>query len=82
VIQTASLPDATATVLYSTQLASNVPSGQANWQVSAGTLPPGLTLNTGTGVISGVPVALGVYNFSVVVSTESQYGTCRHRRAR
>ena len=74
VVQTTSLPDATATVLYSTQLASNVPSGQANWQVSAGALPPGLTLNTGTGVISGAPLALGVYNFSVVVSTESQYG--------
>lgn len=75
VIQTTSLPNATATVLYSTQLASNVPVGQANWQVSAGALPPGLTLNTGTGVISGVPVALGVYNFSVVVSTQSQqYG--------
>ncbi len=35
---------------------------------SAGTLPPGLTLSSTTGVISGVPTTAGTYNFTVMVS--------------
>lgn len=36
-----------------------------NFTVSAGALPPGLTLNAGTGVLSGTPTALGTYNFTI-----------------
>ena len=50
-------------VSYSTQLsASAVPS--FTWTVSAGSLPPGLSLSTG-GLISGTPVIAGTYIFSV-----------------
>lgn len=38
-----------------------------SWSV-IGTLPPGLTLNTSTGIISGVPTTSGTYNTSVVGS--------------
>jgi 6-phosphogluconolactonase (cycloisomerase 2 family) len=37
------------------------------WSVSAGTLPSGLALDPATGVISGVPSALGATNFSITV---------------
>lgn len=40
---------------------------------TAGTLPPGLSLDTGTGVISGTPTATG--NFSFVVTATNGYGS-------
>ncbi|MGA2372316.1 MAG: putative Ig domain-containing protein [Candidatus Korobacteraceae bacterium] len=36
------------------------------WSVSAGTLPPGLSLTT-DGIISGTPTTTGTYNFTVMV---------------
>ena len=35
------------------------------YSVTAGSLPPGVILNTGTGVISGTPTAAGSYSFTV-----------------
>jgi hypothetical protein len=35
------------------------------------TLPPGLTLNTGSGAITGTPTAAGTYSFKVVASNAS-----------
>jgi hypothetical protein len=39
-----------------------------SWSISAGTLPPGLTLAPTTGVISGTPIALGANSFTVRVT--------------
>ncbi len=38
------------------------------WAVSAGALPPGLTLNPTTGVIAGTPTEDGTFNFTVRVT--------------
>ena len=38
------------------------------WALASGSLPPGLTLNPNTGLISGTPTTLGNYPFSVNVS--------------
>jgi len=38
------------------------------WSVAAGTLPPGLNLNTTTGLMSGIPSAGGLFTFPVTVS--------------
>jgi hypothetical protein len=35
------------------------------WSVTAGSLPPSLTLNPGSGAITGVPSAAGTFNFTV-----------------
>ena len=35
------------------------------WSVASGTLPPGLTLNTSTGVIAGTPTTAGTYSASI-----------------
>jgi hypothetical protein len=45
------------------------------WSVSAGALPPGLSLDPETGVLSGVPTAAGVYSFTLgVEDSYSNYG--------
>jgi hypothetical protein len=41
------------------------------WSVSAGQLPPGLTVTGTTGNISGTPAANGTYNFSLKVADSS-----------
>jgi hypothetical protein len=38
------------------------------YSISAGSLPPGLTLNTATGFVTGVPTLAGAYSFTVRVS--------------
>ena len=41
------------------------------WSITAGTLPPGLTLAATTGIISGIPSASGTYNFTATVTDNS-----------
>ncbi|MBI3278853.1 MAG: putative Ig domain-containing protein, partial [Acidobacteria bacterium] len=38
------------------------------WTVSAGALPPGLSMNAGTGQISGVPSQAGAFSFTARVT--------------
>lgn len=35
------------------------------WIISSGALPPGLTLNSATGVVSGVPTTAGIFGFTI-----------------
>src|SRR6185369_4332871 len=39
-----------------------------NWSISSGSLPTGLSLNSGTGVISGTPTAGGSSSFTVQIA--------------
>lgn len=52
---------------YSHTFTSSTGSPPASFAVSAGTLPPGLTLS-GAGVLSGTPTAGGSYTFTVIAS--------------
>ncbi len=52
-VVTQALPDAVAGTAYSTKLRSNSGAGSVTWTQLTGTLPPGLSLNASTGVISG-----------------------------
>lgn len=72
-VLTTSLPNATWAAPYSTTLQSNRVE-PPNWQLVSGSLPPGLTLNPATGLISGTPTQLGVFPFSVQVSVETTFG--------
>ncbi|QCW22018.1 major tail protein [Gordonia phage Yakult] len=50
---------------YSVDFDATGGTGALTWSVSSGSLPAGLTLDSGTGVLSGTPTAQGSSNFSV-----------------
>jgi hypothetical protein len=54
-ITTTSLPNGQALSAYSQTLAATGGTGAYTWQLTAGTLPTGLTLNASSGLISGTP---------------------------
>jgi hypothetical protein len=46
------------------------------WSLDSGSLPPGLTLNAGTGAVTGTPTAAGAFPFTVrVTDSLSQFDT-------
>ncbi len=58
-------------VAYSQQLETEDGTGPFTWAVSEGELPPGLSLDTETGLISGVPTAGGEYTFTITTTDAS-----------
>ena len=67
-IATPWLPATQVRSYYWARLSADGGSGPNSWSVSAGALPPGLTLNTSTGEIHGTPTASGTFNFTITVS--------------
>ncbi|WP_410816491.1 putative Ig domain-containing protein [Micromonospora sp. 050-3] len=66
-------PQGQVGIAYNTQLTVNGGTGPFVWSVSAGSLPPGVTLNASTGLLSGTPTLGGNYSFTVrVVDTFGQ----------
>jgi Zn finger protein HypA/HybF involved in hydrogenase expression len=49
---------------YSSKLAVSGGTGSFTYSIVAGSLPPGLSLNSSTGVISGTPISPGSYTFT------------------
>ncbi len=67
-ITTSSLPDGTVGVAYSATLQESGGVSGFTWSITAGTLPAGLTLNAGTGAITGTPTTAGTSNFTARVT--------------
>jgi hypothetical protein len=68
VITTTTLPNATTGNLYSQAVNNTGCVAPLVWSVSVGSLPPGITQDTATGVLSGSnPTTPGTYNFTVHV---------------
>ena len=65
VVNPATLPDWTLGVAYSQTVTATGGTGSYTFSRSAGTLPPGLTLNAATGAITGTPTATGTRNFTI-----------------
>ena len=63
-ITSAQPPDGVIGELYSHQYTSDG-SLPITWSVLIGSLPNGLSLNAGTGVLSGIPTTATLYNFSI-----------------
>jgi hypothetical protein len=72
-VNPASLPNGTNGTAYSQAISATPAGGNYTFAVSAGSLPPGLNLNTSTGVLSGTPTTNGTFNFSV---TATGFGSC------
>jgi hypothetical protein len=72
-ITTGTLAPDTASVgtAYSATLDAGGGTAPYAWSVSSGALPPGLSLDPGSGVISGTPTAGGAYPFTVTVTDSS-----------
>ncbi len=68
-ITTVSLPDGTVGVAYSAPLAAVGGTGAPAW--SATGLPPGLTISTASGTISGTPTSSGAFDVSVTATAGS-----------
>jgi len=70
-LTTASLPAGATGAAYRGTLAATGGMTPYSWSISAGTLPPGLSLDAAAGVVSGTPRALGTFDFCAQV-TDSQ----------
>ncbi len=67
-ITTTSLPSGTAGTAYNATVAAAGGVTPYTWTVTAGKLPTGLSLNSSTGAITGMPTVVGTSNFTVQVT--------------
>jgi hypothetical protein len=77
-ITTTSLPNGGLNVPYFATLTAIAGQPPDTWSVSAGSLPPGLTLNSSNGQISGTPTALGSYPFTVKVTDSASSSSTKN----
>jgi len=70
-ILTSSLPAATIQASYSDSLAAQGGVAPYSWKVTAGQLPPGISLSSSAGTLSGTPTQTGAFSFSAAVSDSS-----------
>jgi Putative Ig domain len=71
IITTTLLPTGTVNVAYSATLQASGGTGPFSWSVTTGSLPAGLSLNAGTGIISGTPTTSEKSTFTVQVADSS-----------
>jgi thermitase len=75
-ITTSAVPNGAQNVGYSVTLTATGGTTPYTWSIVTGSLPVGLTLGAGTGVISGNPTGTGTSNFTVqVTDANSQIAT-------
>ena len=67
-ITTTSAPDATSGTAYNTALAASGGQAPYVWTIASGSLPAGLSLNSGSGVLAGTTSASGTFSFTVRVT--------------
>jgi hypothetical protein len=67
-ITTTTIPETAVDSPYTTTLTATGGTDVYEWFIPTGVLPAGLTLNTGTGVISGTPIVAGTSTFTIRAS--------------
>jgi hypothetical protein len=70
-VATTSLANAAQGTLYNAALAANGGVPPLTWGITSGSLPPGMSLTSTTGQISGTPTTQGTFAFSVEVTDSS-----------
>lgn len=71
-ITTDSLPDSVVGTYYSQTITAEGGLPPYSWSLISGSLPPGLTLGSSTGEISGTSTTTGIFNFTVQLEDEFQ----------
>ena len=71
IVTTALLSGGSVGVPYSATLQASGGTGSYSWSIASGNLPQGVSLNAGTGVISGTPTTSNNYTFTVQVTDSS-----------
>jgi hypothetical protein len=66
-----SLPDGTVGRSYSESFTADGGDGPYNFSVSSGALPPGLSVDPGTGELSGTPTTAGSFDFTVTATDDT-----------
>ncbi len=67
-ISVSTMPTGTTGAPYSATLSATGGTTPYSWQIAGGSLPPGLSLNKGTGVISGTTSQTGTFPFTASVT--------------
>jgi signal transduction histidine kinase/sugar lactone lactonase YvrE len=70
-ITTTSLPDGEVGTAYSSTINTEDQSGSVSFGTTTGALPPGLSLDGGTGAITGTPTTPGTYTFTIQATDET-----------
>ncbi|MCL5289261.1 MAG: IPT/TIG domain-containing protein [Acidobacteria bacterium] len=70
-IATTDLPEGNPLVPYTIGFAATGGAPPYNWTLSAGTLPPGLTLDVTSGFLSGVPTQVGSFSFTILATDKA-----------
>lgn len=76
-ILTSSFPSGMIGTAYSQTISLAGGTSPITWSVSSGSLPPGLSLNSGTGVISGTLTAIGSYSFTIKATDSTSASTTK-----
>jgi len=69
-IRNDTLPAGTAGQPYAQQVGACAGTGTLHWSITSGSLPPGVTLDTQTGALSGTPPQAGAHAFTVTVTDD------------
>jgi len=75
VIAPSTLPNAKAGTSYSQTISASGGSGSYSYAVTGGTLPPGLSLNSATGALTGTPTTAGGSTFIITATDTVTTGT-------
>jgi hypothetical protein len=67
ITSTSPLPNAQVGSRYSNKLTATGGTAPFSWSVIGGSLPPGLSLNSSSGNISGKPTSAGTYTFTIQI---------------
>ncbi len=65
VISTTSVPAGQVNSAYSATFAGMGGTGPYSWKLASGQLPPGLSLNSSSGVLAGIPTQAGTFAFKI-----------------